>query len=248
MKLKHICRAATRACTYLYNKSITRGDAFFHVQRRPICFRSRRINQFGVWVPGGVALFASSTLQPQMNSSARRGNSNRHQTDLGEVDEIAKATAPVENNVLTGVVGGGGVDGFGTGKLDKSAAFADVNVAGSNSSSGFLHGTVIGEKVLAVATGSEDGNRAECRVGIKPDGINKLKQGLRWGGLVEVRFKADGDSHCVVVYCWIDVANDNLQMSDANGRFLAVNLQLKYAHCTLFEGGILLTAPPPLSS
>jgi hypothetical protein len=28
---KDICRAATRACTYLDNKSITGGDAFFHV-------------------------------------------------------------------------------------------------------------------------------------------------------------------------------------------------------------------------
>ncbi len=105
-----------------------------------------------------------------MNSSAWGRNSNQHQTDLGEVNEIAKATTPVENNVLAGVVGGGGVDSFGPGELDKCAAFTDVNVAGSNGSSGFLHGRVIGEKVLAVATGSEDGNRAKCSVGIKPDG------------------------------------------------------------------------------
>jgi hypothetical protein len=62
-------------------------------------------------------------------------------------------------------------------------------VAGSNSSSGFLHGAVVGEKVLAVATRSEDGNRAKCRVGIKPAGINKLKQGLRWGVLLKSDLK-----------------------------------------------------------
>ncbi len=123
-----------------------------------------------------------------MNSSAWGSNSNQHQTDFGEVNEIAKATAPVENNVLAGVVGGGVLDGFGPGELDKCAAFPDVNVASSNSSSGFLHRRVIGEKVLTVAARTEDGNRAKSSVGIKPD-VTTNKTGIATGCVGSSAFK-----------------------------------------------------------
>ena len=83
-------------------------------------------------------------------------------TDLGEVDKIAERAAPVQNDVLSGVVLIGivscaAVGSLGSGKFDKSATFADKDVTGSDCCSGFLNRRIINEKVLAIATGTQDG-------------------------------------------------------------------------------------------
>ena len=93
-------------------------------------------------------------------------------TNLGEVHEIAECAAPVQDDVLAGVFGGGvAVGSFRPREFDKRSAISDENVAGGNGSGGLLNRGIINEKVLTITTGTKDGNRAKDGVSIKSDGL-----------------------------------------------------------------------------
>ena len=108
-------------------------------------------------------------------------------TNLGEVHEIAECAAPVQDDVLAGVVRGSvAVGSFRPREFDKRSAISDENVAGGNGSGGLLNRGIINEKVLTITTGTKDGDRAKDGVRIKSGGW--LKGGCcEWIAAVESR-------------------------------------------------------------
>ncbi len=98
----------------------------------------------------------------------------------------------------------------------------------------FVNRGEIDKKVLPVAAGAQDGDGAEGSVCVEADG------GLETGGAGS----GGGSSHGVVVDGRVDIADYDLEEGRSEGRSGVGGAAVEGVNSTLFDGGILLTAPP----
>ena len=70
---------------------------------------------------------------------------------------------------LVRVIRGKTVSCFGPGEFDKSSTISNEDVARGDGCRGLLNRGIIKEKVLAITTGTKDGNRTKDGVSFKSD-------------------------------------------------------------------------------